>query len=196
MNRKSEEDIARIWVNETMTIPAVRILSEKICKYDEALFLHCQNVGFITAQVCLKMGLKKEKAIRIITGALIHDVGKICIDNSLLNKKGVLSELEFAEIKRHPEYGVGIIKCYELPIDVYNIVRNHHEKTDGSGYPDHIKSLTLGVKIVSAVDAYDALTAQRPYGFVHSDKDAIIQLCEEGTFEKDTIYILKSCLAI
>ncbi len=98
-------------------------------------------------------------------GALLHDIGKIGISEAILNKPGKLTPEEFAIIKQHPEIGERICRPLRFGADVAPIVRGHHERWDGGGYPDGLagEAIPLGARIVAVADAFDAMTTDRPY---------------------------------
>ncbi len=98
-------------------------------------------------------------------GALLHDIGKISIPEAILNKPGKLTAEEFAIIKQHPEIGERICRPLRSGADIAPIVRGHHERWDGGGYPDGLagETIPLGARIVAVADAFDAMTTDRPY---------------------------------
>jgi putative two-component system response regulator len=98
-------------------------------------------------------------------GALLHDIGKIGIPEAILNKPGKLTPEEFAIIKQHPEIGERICRPLRLGAEISPIVRGHHERWDGGGYPDGLagEAIPLGARIVAVADAFDAMTTDRPY---------------------------------
>ena len=98
-------------------------------------------------------------------GALVHDIGKICVPDAVLNKADSLTDEEYATIKLHPMQGVKIVEPLESLKDVIPLIRWHHERLDGSGYPDGLKgdAIPMLVRLLSVVDCYDALSSRRPY---------------------------------
>lgn len=98
-------------------------------------------------------------------GALLHDIGKIGIPEAILNKPGKLTPEEFAIIKQHPEIGERICRPLRFGAEISPIVRGHHERWDGGGYPDGLAgdAIPLGARIVAVADAFDAMTTDRPY---------------------------------
>jgi putative nucleotidyltransferase with HDIG domain len=129
-------------------------------------YLHSLDVciySLITAKV---MNLSYEDALIIGIGALLHDIGKVKISDSILNKNGVLNDDEFKEVKKHSELGYNIlINSPQINYDVIQIVLQHHERCDGSGYPKQLKGeeMLMFSKIVAIADIYDALTSDRVY---------------------------------
>jgi putative nucleotidyltransferase with HDIG domain len=98
-------------------------------------------------------------------GALLHDIGKIIVPTEVLNKAGELTHEEWAIMKRHPEAGLELVSDIDFPGDVRAIIRNHHERWDGAGYPDGLKgdAIPLSARILCVADVYDALTTARSY---------------------------------
>ena len=111
-------------------------------------------------------------------GALLHDIGKIGVPDNVLRKPAALSEAEWVVMKRHPEHGARIISQIPFLEDVSRIVRHHHERWDGKGYPDGIagESIPLGARIFAVADSFDAMTSDRPYRRAMSVKDARVEV--------------------
>ncbi|TMG55785.1 MAG: HD-GYP domain-containing protein [Chloroflexi bacterium] len=107
-------------------------------------------------------------------GALLHDIGKIGVPDNVLRKPAALSEAEWVVMKRHPEHGARIISQIPFLQDVSRIVRHHHERWDGMGYPDGIaaEAIPLGARIFAVADSFDAMTSDRPYRRAMSVEDA------------------------
>jgi putative two-component system response regulator len=103
------------------------------------------------------------KAIRL--GGLLHDIGKISIDDAVLGKPGRLTDAEYEHIKRHPEEGARIVAPMRFAGEVGPIILHHHERWDGNGYPHRLRgeAIPIGARIVAIVDAYDAMMTDRPY---------------------------------
>jgi HD-GYP domain-containing protein (c-di-GMP phosphodiesterase class II) len=111
------------------------------------------------------MGLSDERIIGIHLAGGIHDIGKICVPSDILSKPGLLNKNEFAIIKDHSTVGYDILKEIEFPWPIAEIVYQHHEKLDGSGYPRGLKGndILLEAKIVSLSDVVEAMASHRPY---------------------------------
>ena len=111
-------------------------------------------------------------------GAYLHDVGKVRVPHQILNKPGRLTDDEFAVIKRHPVWGVELSPTVEFPWDIKPIIRYHHERYDGTGYPDRLKGdeIPVGAQIICIVDVYDALTTTRSYRGAMSHGQALAEM--------------------
>jgi putative nucleotidyltransferase with HDIG domain len=111
-------------------------------------------------------------------GALLHDIGKIGVPDNVLRKPAALSDAEWAVMRRHPEHGARIISQIPFLEDVSRIVRHHHERWDGKGYPDGIEgeAIPLGARIFAVADSFDAMTSDRPYRRAMSVKDARVEV--------------------
>lgn len=128
-------------------------------------------------------GMTRRGIREIRIGALLHDIGKIGVPLTILHKNGPLDDEEWAEVKRHPEYGVRILEplSREYP-EVLAIVRHEHERWDGRGYPDGIggTDIPLGARLIMIADTYDAVCSTRPYRKAMS-KEAALEIIQEGS---------------
>lgn len=150
-------------------------LLEKYYLYDPELLKHCKNVALLTAQMCIRQNLPRIEALEIVTAAWLHDIGKIHIPKTVLNKSAKLRDYEYLLIKIHPILGAVMSMQLEFTETITDIILHHHERLTGRGYPDHLPAdkISLGTKMVMEADAFEALTAVRPYGCVYSGENAI-----------------------
>ena len=136
----------------------------------------------LSLELALRMGLPRPAAETIAQAALLHDLGKIGVPESILRKPGSLTGEEWEIMRRHPVTGAQIVAPLEFFDDGAIIVRHHHERLDGSGYPDGLagEGIPLGARIVAVADVYDALSSGRPYraGLAHAE--AVRVLDREG----------------
>jgi putative nucleotidyltransferase with HDIG domain len=124
-----------------------------------------------------RCGIKDEKQLLAVrAGALLHDIGKIAIPEYILNKPTVLTETEYEKMKIHPVVGAAMLSSIEFPFPLIDIVKSHHERWDGNGYPDRLagEAIPLTARILSLVDCYDALTTNRPYR-APMDREKVIE---------------------
>ena len=134
--------------------------------FDDYTFFHSVNVTVLSVLVGVEMGLDREELYNLGLGALLHDIGKMFIDKEILNKPGKLTVDEYEQIKDHPKFGYNYLKeTYEIPVSSYVAVLQHHEKFDGTGYPNNRDKDMIGVygRIIGVTDVYDALISKRPY---------------------------------
>jgi len=152
----------------------VRILEAK----DNYTRGHSERVSEYAQMIALEMGFLQEKVDLLKDAALLHDIGKLGVKESVLNKKERLSEEEWEEIKKHPIIGEEILRPVLLTKEMLTIVRGHHERYDSKGYPDKIngENLNIFAAIVSVADAYDAMTSPRAYRAALSKEYAIAEI--------------------
>jgi diguanylate cyclase (GGDEF)-like protein len=126
---------------------------------------HTERVAEIARLIAIELGFDEEQLRAIGVGAVIHDIGKIGVADQILLKQGKLTEAEFAEMRRHPEISSYIIHDLDLPLIVKQMVRSHHERYDGSGYPDGLagEAIPLAARVLTVADSLDAMTSDRPY---------------------------------
>lgn len=126
---------------------------------------HSRRVASYSRQIALRLGMTEEESEDVYYAGLLHDVGKIGIDNRIINKPGRLTDAEFYEIQKHPFMGNEMLKDISIKEEYAQGAQFHHEKYDGTGYPNHTKdtSIPLIGRIIAVADAYDAMTSKRSY---------------------------------
>jgi putative two-component system response regulator len=126
---------------------------------------HCRQLGVLSERVAAVLGLDERLQMTIRIGGYLHDIGKIGIADAVLLKPGRLSDEETAEMRRHSEIGAAILEVHEAMAEIAQIVRHHHERWDGRGYPDGLEGsgIPLGGRIIAVADAYSAMTSERVY---------------------------------
>ncbi|PNQ04944.1 metal-dependent phosphohydrolase [Mesotoga sp. SC_NapDC3] len=149
---------------------------------DDYTALHTLRVLKICYEFGKELDLEKIDLFNLSIGAMLHDYGKVDIPFDTLNKPSSLTEEEFTEIKRHPVYGERYLRDLNFPKAVRDIVRHHHERIDGNGYPDGLKGneIHMLVQIVAVADVFDALTTDRPYRKAITKARALKYLEEKG----------------
>lgn len=174
-------------------------LAAQMNKRDPYTHDHQLDVCKHAAAIAQTLGLSSEQIVAIWCGALIHDLGKLDIPLTLLNKQGKLTEQEFTIVKQHAKYGFKRAKIMQLPPVICDIVGQHHERLIGSGYPSGLtaEAISLPVRIVCVADVYLAIAIRRPYrGALGSD--FAFSVLEDGAgtlFDKAVIQALKDSLA-
>jgi putative two-component system response regulator len=143
---------------------------------------HCQRLGRYATALGVRLGLADDQLLALNRGGYLHDVGKIGIPDSILLKAGRLTVAEYTVMQQHTVIGDNLCGKLRLLQDVRPIVRHHHERPDGTGYPDQLKGedIPLLARILSVVDVYDALRTERPYKPALPPDDAIRELREEA----------------
>ena len=126
---------------------------------------HTQRVSAYAVKLASKMGLDEDRIEKLRMAGLIHDIGKIGVPEVILNKPGKLTEEEFELVKNHTVIGGNICRPLVNFSDLYDMIRHHHEKLNGSGYPDGLKEdeISVEARILSVADVFDALYSDRPY---------------------------------
>jgi putative two-component system response regulator len=143
----------------------VGALANAVEAKDERLVHHCRWLAHHSARVAAHVGLRGDELEAVAYGALLHDVGKIGVPEHLLRKEGPLTEGEWKLMRRHPEIGERICQPLAASRAFAPIIRHHHERFDGTGYPDGLRAdaIPLGARIVTISDAYEAIVHGRPY---------------------------------
>jgi len=155
---------------------------------------HCERVAFFACVLADSAGFNSRSLFWFRIGALLHDIGKIIVPTEVLNKAGKLTDEEWVIMKRHPEAGLELVADIDFPGDIGAIIRNHHERWDGAGYPDGLKGedIPFAARILCVADVYDALTTTRSYrpGLTHA-RAAEIMRASTGQFDP---YLLETFL--
>jgi putative two-component system response regulator len=140
--------------------------------YTEA---HTQRVGLSARRLGQRLGLGEDDLEALLMGGMIHDIGKIGIPDSILQKPGLLDAQEMAQMQSHPEVGERIARPLGSAAPLLPIIRHHHEAYDGSGYPDGLsgEEIPLAARIVAICDGFDALTSTRPYRRGRTPREAV-----------------------
>ncbi|MCH8274199.1 MAG: HD domain-containing protein [Armatimonadetes bacterium] len=166
---------------------------------DEYTRGHSQRVCEISMMIGEHLDLSVDVLEEVRVGTLLHDIGKIGVPDAILNKPGALTEEEFEIMKTHSLIGYEICRPLNLTDGVLLLIRNHHERLDGSGYPDGLKGgeLPLSLRIVCVADAFDAMSSRRPYRDVMTRTSIIGELSQHAGTQFDPVVVesLKELLA-
>jgi hypothetical protein len=163
---RSEIDVQDVVTEQEALLGAwVERLLARLAVKDTSTREHTRRVAQLAVQVGQELGLRGSRLRGLAVAALLHDVGKLQVPDSILRKAGPLTPAEFAVIKRHPADGAALLEHIGGFAEETPLVRGHHERLDGSGYPDGLRGdeLTLEVRILGVCDVYDALTSERVY---------------------------------
>ena len=150
---------------ESVYLDTVREWGRSIESADTYTFGHCERVADFAVRVAQTLELPDAELTVIRMGAYLHDLGKVNVPDEILNKPGRLTDDEMAVMRMHPLYGIEMLAGIDFPWDIKPIIRWHHEKYDGSGYPDRLcgDEIPLAAQIIGIADVYDALTSTRSY---------------------------------
>jgi putative nucleotidyltransferase with HDIG domain len=157
---------------------------------------HQQRVAALAAQIAEEMGLPKKERDAIEMGALVHDVGKLAVPAEILNKPGVLSDVEFHLIQCHPKTGYDILSDIDFGLPVAEMVLHHHERMDGSGYPDGLSGdrIPMADRVLAAADTVEAMASHRPYRPALGLEAAIRELTDHS--EKYDSSVVAACVSL
>jgi putative nucleotidyltransferase with HDIG domain len=157
---------------------------------DSYTYGHCDRVADYGLAVSAGLGFDADARKTLQLGAYLHDIGKVRIPHEILNKPGRLTEAEFGVIQRHPEWGLELLQEVEFPWDIKPIIRSHHERLDGTGYPDKLAGdgIPLQAQVICIVDVYDALTTARSYKPAFSKPDALARMGESRHWWRTEVY--------
>ena len=157
--------LARVTAEVVGARGVIAALANAVEAKDATTELHCQRLAGFAHQLGMRAGLEPQELKGLVFGALLHDIGKIGVSDAILNKTGPLSAVEWHAMREHPIIGERITEPLASSSDFSPIIRSHHERWDGQGYPDHLRGeeIPFGARVVGIVDAYDAMIHDRPY---------------------------------
>ncbi len=172
-----------------------RALARAVDTKDAYTHSHCETVAELCALIAIEVGLDTEQVFKIRLAGLLHDVGKIGVPDSILQKRGRLTDEEFDLMKSHPALGAHILAAAELH-DEAAWVLAHHERPDGRGYPYGGTTTPLEARIISVADAFEAMISDRPYRKARSASDALAELrrCAGTQFDRRCVQALSAVL--
>jgi HD-GYP domain-containing protein (c-di-GMP phosphodiesterase class II) len=176
---------------------AARRIAREIAPGSDYPDAHAEAVSELADRIAGQLGMSPELRRTITVGALVHDIGKLVIDEGVLAKPGPLDAEEWRSVRRHPDEGARLLAGV-LALDVLAIVRSHHERWDGTGYPDALagESIPLPARVVAVADAYRAMLEPRPYRSPVASRDAVREIeCQSGAqFDPGCVHALLDCL--
>ena len=170
------------------------MLMEILDAKDNYTAAHCQRAGMLTQLVAVKVGLEPVQVRTAMLAALYHDIGKIGVTNSILNKPGRLSDYEMHLITAHPTVGRELLESFMMAQRAAEVIQQHHESWDGSGYPLGLRGEEIfpEARVLHVCDVYDALVNDRPYRKAYSHQDAldIIRAGMKTEYDPDAAAVL------
>ncbi len=192
---RAEESMYRkkLIESQSMRSKTIQIILKTLNETNQRERIHSENVSKISLKIGKALNLDQEFLREIEIAGLLHDIGKIAIDNNLLNKPGRLTDAEYEMVKRHSEIGYHILKSADEYTSISDYVLSHHERWDGTGYPRGIKGtdIPLAARIITIADAYEAMIADRTYKKTISKEEAVNELrrCAGTHFDPDIVKV-------
>ena len=191
--REYQNDMSRAYMQ---TIEILRYVVET---RDSETRGHSERVSKLGASLAKEMGLALDQIVMIETAGLFHDIGKIGVPDSILLKNGPLTDEEYMQIKKHPADGEKILSTYSPFRDLLRIVREHHERVDGRGYPDGLKGdqICIGARVIAVADSFDAMVSNRKYRKGLGMDRALDELvrCKGGQFDEAVVDAMLAMIA-
>jgi putative nucleotidyltransferase with HDIG domain len=165
----------------------IRSLAKAIDAKDHYTNRHSENVAESAVAIAKELGLSDSEIDVILQASQIHDLGKIGVHDFILNKSEKLTEEEWKEIRSHPIKAAQILEPLGFVNNIVDIIKQHHENYNGSGYPDGLKNdeIHLAARIIAVADAYDAMTSDRPYRKAMTKEQAVDELLKNNNIQFD-----------
>ncbi|MEO0292925.1 MAG: HD domain-containing phosphohydrolase [candidate division WOR-3 bacterium] len=178
----------------TNSLSAIEQYVEKVSNH---ISRHQTRVTEISEKLAEYMDLSFKQKLTLRAASKLHDIGKICIPEEILNKPGSLTQLEYDIARFHPYIGYKVISKVKVMEETSIIVLQHHERVDGTGYPDGLKGheIDIGAKILAVADVLEAMTSPQPYRFPHSIEKTLKEIIEG----KDKLYdseVVEACVKL
>lgn len=196
--KKTQKNLEKSYINLQKTLnDIIDTLASIVETKDPYTSGHQKRVAALAVFIAKELGLDKDKIEAIHTAAMIHDIGKINIPASILVRPGKISDIEYDMIKTHPQLGYDMIKRIEFTWPIAKIILQHHEKLDGSGYPNGLKDkdILLEAKILAVADIVEAMSSHRPYRPALGIKQALKEI-KKGKGKLYDAEVVKACVKI
>ncbi|MBC3796295.1 HD domain-containing phosphohydrolase [Acetobacterium tundrae] len=194
--KRAEDDMYRHKLFESASIKSktIDLIMNTLYEKSRREMLHSKRVGELCKLIAKEMNFEKDDINQIRVAGLMHDIGKMGIDEKILNKEGELNDDEWTEIHRHPEIGYRILSASNEFSEISKYVLEHHERWDGTGYPKKLigAETSIQARIIGVADAYDAMTCDRSYRQGLSEAEAIdeIRRCSGKQFDPEVARVL------
>ena len=188
----------KIYERSSMRSETIDVVMHTLFENSDRESLHSARVSSICQSIAVQMGFSKDEVARIQIAGLMHDIGKIGIDESILNKNGRLDDAEWEDMKRHPEIGWRILSSTNEFSEIADFVLSHQEKWNGSGYPNGLAgdAIPREARIIAVADAYDAMTGEHTY-LKPFDRDAVVaefRRCSGTQFDPEVVDAFIDCV--
>ncbi len=163
---------------------------------NELIDNHSRRVSLLSVVIGQAMRLRDDELKALQLGAFLHDIGKLGISQEVLEKPGPLNKLEFEHIKAHPTVGGNFVDALGYPKSVVEMIRYHHERIDGTGYPFGLKGeqIPLASRIIAVADVYEAMTAKRSYREALTVREAFEELNQSSKYDQSVVHIFQNIL--
>jgi len=193
-NRTKDLELVHRRLQETY-LETVTSLVEALAAKDTYLFGHSHSVAIYAQAIGEELGFSKERVTRLAHGCELHDLGKIAVPDTILMKPGPLNKEEFEIVKQHPIWGARILEPLTFMKDIAEMVRQEHERWDGTGYPQGLKGekIRLEARIIAVADALDAMISDRPYRQNIGLEKAAVELRRCSGTQFDSV-VVQACL--
>ncbi|WP_373484387.1 diguanylate cyclase [Acetobacterium sp.] len=179
----------KLTISPSIKRATIDLIVNSIYERNHQEIIHSQSVSEYCQALARELGFETEAINQLGLAGLRHDIGEIAIDEAILNKSEKLTEVEWAEIKRHPEIGYHILRSVNEMTEIAKFVLEHHERWDGRGYPKGLKAdeISLQGRIIAIADAYCTMTTERSYCRAFTDEEAITEIkkCSGFQFDKN-----------
>ena len=175
---------------------AVDTIMNTLYEKDSYSEQHSKSVSEITVKIAQACQFPQKRMIEIKSASLLHDIGKIIVPIDILTKTGKLTDEEYSKVKEHPETGSRLLSGMNEFESIADIVKHHHERYDGLGYPDGIKGNDIPIesRIIAIADTFNAMTTSRPYNKVKTNEEALSEIirCSGTQFDPDLVKVFES----
>lgn len=195
---KAEDHMYRKKLTESQSMrnKTIQVILHTLNAKNEREKIHSDNVSKISRRIGKAMNLSYEMLKEIEIAGLMHDIGKIAINDAILNKPGPLTEAEYAEVKKHPESGYQILKSVDKYSALAEYALSHHERWDGNGYPKGMKGEEIPIisRIIAVADTYEAMVSDRSYRKAMSHETAMVEIkgCSGTQFDPGVVDVFLS----
>jgi putative nucleotidyltransferase with HDIG domain len=169
----------------------LHILTSALDQRDGVTEGHSRRVADLSLTVAHELGIQGDDLLDIERAGILHDIGKLAVPDAILSKPAPLTPDEWVEMRRHPDVGYHMVRDVPFLGRAAEIIRSHHERFDGAGYPRNLKGqeIPLGARIFAVVDAYDAMTSDRPYRLALSHEEALDEIRHQAGTQFDPVVV-------